>query len=636
VEQKYAARIPAVSGDITSAWTDDPGIFAQATGMKRRAVSEALSAEKFATVDALLGTDRPYPAADLDKLYKDVLIYTDHTYGMDNWYWEHVALQRSKGDIHHPNFDYYKESWEDKKEYAYEAGRLSDQLLGDATQALAAKVPVEERTIVVFNPLSWKRTDVVRVLHRALKIGRGDVYYELVDNTTGERVPYQSLLGDRLQDTIAFVAKDVPALGYKTYRVVTVEKQPAYPDGALKVAGNVVENEFYRVEVDPESGGVSSIFDKQLQRELVDRKATEKVNQYLYYSLTGMHEALYQDNHPRTHLGRVPTSWYNIGIFTPEYAKIETGADGPAVKSLVSNIHLTGSPAPAEITQEVILYAGLKRIDFVNRIHKAATLTKEEVYYAFPFDVPGFEIHCELPGAVFRPYKDQLSGSFTGFSGIQHWADASNGQFGVSIATREVPAIEFGEIRTNEWQLEYQPKRPAFFFYILNNKENTNGAFWQGSEDWRLGVLELNFALTSHAGDWRQGNSTQFGWEHSTPLTARVIANKRESNVPGKAAYFTASQTGPLAPKAASFSEGLPKHVILQSLKLAEDGRGFVARFYETEGAAAQVTWRGPVAARSAELCDLVERPTGATAVEAGAVKFAIRPWQVVTVRIQQ
>lgn len=636
IESKYSSRIPTYCGDITSAWTDDPGIYGQATGMKRKAVEEILSAEKFAVVDQLLGSDRPYPRRDIDETYKHLLVYTDHTYGIDNWYWEHLVLQRSGGVLDHPEWDYYKEAWEDKKEFAYRAARTSDQLLGNSLEAVASKIPTDGKTIVVFNPLSWARTDAVRILHRALMIGRGGAYYNLIDNTTGERVPYQAILGDRLQDTIVFIARNVPPLGYKTYRLETVQARPSFPSGALRVEGNMLENEFYRVRLDPVTGGVSSIFDKQLNRELVDQKATEKVNQYIYYSLTGSHEAIYQDNHPRTHLGRIPTSAYNIGIYSPLVAKIEVGQDGPAMKSLVAGIHMKDNPAPSYITQEVILYPGIRRIDFINRIHKQATLTKEEVYYAFPFDVPGFEIASELPGAVFRPHKDQLSGSFTGFAGIQHWADASNANFGVSVATREVPAIEFGEIRTNEWTMEYQPKRPAFFFYIMNNKENTNGALWQGSEDWRLGVFELNFAVTSHSGGWREGGATQFGWEHNTPLVARVIANKVENNIPGKMATFTGSQAGSLPVKEASFSQGLPKNVILQALKLAEDGNGVIARFYETEGRKVSVSWKGPLTPKTAAICNMVEQPSGPAAVKGGAVEFEIAPWQVVTIRLEQ
>jgi alpha-mannosidase len=290
------------------------------------------------------------------------------------------------------------------------------------------------------------------------------------------------------------------------------------------------------------------------------------------------------------------------------------------MKSLRAEIRMDQDPAPAELTQEVILYPGVKRIDFINRVQKASTLTKEEVYYAFPFDVKNSEINCELPGAVFRPGKDQLSGSFTGFSGIQHWADASNADFGVAVATREVPAIEFGEIRTNEWSMAYNPARSAFYFYVANNKENTNGAEWQGSDSWRLGFLELHFAVTSHAKGWREGNVTQFGWEHNSPLMAR---------------YVGVPQAGKLPAVKASFSESLPKNVILQSLKQAEDGNGYIARFYETEGKAATVVWSGlPGKIREAQVTSLTERPLSQVKIQAGKLTFSIGPWRLVTVRL--
>jgi hypothetical protein len=617
IEGKYGPKIPTLSGDLTSAWTDDPGIYAQATGLKRRAANEALSAEKFAALDRMAGADRPYPAAVLDQIYKDLLIYSDHTYGLSSWGWEHAPLERSLGRLFSPVWDVYKESWENKKEYAYRAASMAGSALGDALESLAAKIPVEDRSLVVFNPLSWARTDAVRVLHRGLKLNARA--YELVDTATGEKTPYQALAegGDPRYDTIVFVARDVPALGYKVYQLVPAPSRPAAPGPAQASA---IENEFYRVALDPSTGAVSSIFDKTLRRELVDRSGADRVNQFLYYSVTGGHEEMYHDRQSQTHQGRVWTRDLKIAVHTPMAARVGLVEDGPAMKSLRAEIHMDNSPAHAAILQDVILYPGVKRIDFVNRLHKAATLAKEEVYYAFPFDVKDAGIHCELPGAVFRPGKDQLSGSFTGFSGVQHWADASGPEFGVTVATREVPAVEFGEVRTNEWPMSYTPSRSAFYFYVMNNKENTNGAQWQGSEDWRLGFLELHFAVTSHAKGWREGGATQFGWEHNAPLVARFLAG---------------AQPGVLPARQASFSEGLPRHVVLQSLKAAEDGKGYVARFYETEGRAAEVAWSGlPAKIASADLSDLVERPIGAARIEGGRVHFSIRPWQLVTLRL--
>jgi alpha-mannosidase len=44
----------------------------------------------------------------------------------------------------------------------------------------------------------------------------------------------------------------------------------------------VPESPYYRVKLDPSSGAVRSIYDKQLQKELVDEKSSYRFGQYLY------------------------------------------------------------------------------------------------------------------------------------------------------------------------------------------------------------------------------------------------------------------------------------------------------------------------------------------------------------------
>ena len=43
-----------------------------------------------------------------------------------------------------------------------------------------------------------------------------------------------------------------------------------------------LENSYYRVTLDPETGAIQSIFDKELNRELVDASSPYKFNQYIY------------------------------------------------------------------------------------------------------------------------------------------------------------------------------------------------------------------------------------------------------------------------------------------------------------------------------------------------------------------
>src|SRR5438477_8062684 len=89
---------------------------------------------------------------------------------------------------------------------------------------LAARIDTrgEGVPIVVFNPLGWARTDVAEV-----EVGfgeRGVLDMNLTDPAGGP-AEFQILQADRDGDggitraRILFVAHDVPALGYSTYRI---------------------------------------------------------------------------------------------------------------------------------------------------------------------------------------------------------------------------------------------------------------------------------------------------------------------------------------------------------------------------------------------------------------------------------
>ena len=113
---------------------------------------------------------------------------------------------------------------------------------------------------MVFNPLSWTRTDVLRV---ELPQGLSDRRARLV--VLPRRTARRAGQGrSRLR-----------------LRVLKLQRRPK-PPGRRAGRGQRIESRFYRVEFDPASGGIVSIRDKELDRELVDRKAPFRLNQYVY------------------------------------------------------------------------------------------------------------------------------------------------------------------------------------------------------------------------------------------------------------------------------------------------------------------------------------------------------------------
>ncbi len=397
------------------------------------------TAEKFATVASLFA-DYPRPPdtsfwvtahshyPDLNRTigeaYENMLLYDEHTWGMAH----------SVGTLQ----DW---SWSDKSRYARKAAGLAESILGGSFAAIADRIALDNdgQHLVVFNSLSAARTDVVRVSSKGAGYGKfldfAGEPFALVDQQTGNPVPYQIVKLDSPQAAVPyaaqryargqfnapelyelmFVAQDVPSMGWKTYRIAPVERTPPSSSG-VTVADNTLENQFFKITLDPQAGTLTSVCDKELSRELVDRDAPHQLNQFI-------------------------ARWVADGrLESPGRATIRKGQSGPVCGSLVASTAGAGCP---QVTQEVILYDNIRRIDLANRILKDST-PGLELYFAFPLKIDEPEFRFEGTHSVIKPLRDQFPGSNTNYYAVQHWADASDGEVGVTLAAIESHLLEFG------------------------------------------------------------------------------------------------------------------------------------------------------------------------------------------------
>ena len=201
--------------------------------------------------------------------YEKSLLWSEHTWGL--------ATQS------HIHFDYVKDgeitravpqpvegvaaveaSWQEKLNYALDIGKILAKPCADQLRALAAGVRLEGKRIVVFNPLPWRRDDVVHVPGN-WTAGTA------VQSDDGAVIPCE-ITGTNL----SFVALGVPSMGYRAYGIVTRTAPPAAaPVCSADAATHTIESPAYRVVFDPARGRVVSLFDKRAGRELVDDSAPE-------------------------------------------------------------------------------------------------------------------------------------------------------------------------------------------------------------------------------------------------------------------------------------------------------------------------------------------------------------------------
>src|SRR6185369_7805626 len=104
------------------------------------------------------------------------------------------------------------------------AQEIGSHELDRALSTIASAIDTSRTTgtpVVVFNPLAWERTDLVRL--RLPGDGAGDW---TVFDWRGREVPSQVVEAGRYARELLFVASGVPSLGYATFALKPQKAKP--------------------------------------------------------------------------------------------------------------------------------------------------------------------------------------------------------------------------------------------------------------------------------------------------------------------------------------------------------------------------------------------------------------------------
>lgn len=572
IEHEYGDRLPVLQGDLNNFSADYSTIDPTSQGQKRRAARLLPLAESLAAIAGWNDAGFQNPARLIERAYTRLFDYDEHS-------WPTLPLA---SDV-----QLFNAAWVKKKE-AERALDAAESVLQSSMNALLRQVPVTEaNSLVVFNPLAHERSDLVETT---------GAYNEVIDPATGQKIPVQQTAdGKRI-----FLATQVPAFGYKVFR--TGDKASNATPSAFEVSATTLGNRFYKIEFDPQTGAIRSIYDKELKRELVDPAARHRFNQLVYV-------------HKNTREAKEGFE------YSPASATLKPGKAGAV--SADFKIEINDQKTGATITQRVTLYDNLKRIDIVNDLRHVRALHsdnyedryRDNIYFAFPIKVENFEARAEYPGGVVRPYKDQLRWGSHDYLSANRWVDVSNDAFGVTMALNEAPNVNFGEIRYNQFSIDYQPASSHLYSYAYSNR--MAGLLTLNADDVNA---TLHYSFTSHAGDW-QTAATRFGWSYASPLHARLIALPQKGIWPARQTSFV--------------NIGAP-NVQMTTLKNSEQpGRGLVLRLVETAGRATQTTIALPhFPVKQAFACDLVENDQQPLPIDGKTISVKLAPHGFATVRL--
>jgi hypothetical protein len=585
IEEHDSDRLPVVRGDGGAYWADEENCVVAATARDRGNQVRAISAETLATLTAAHNPALRFPR-DLDRaIWRNILLYCEHTYGPS----------RGGGQ---PEHDETIGQLQDKFDQTRRAEGDIDRLLRRGMSQLADQIPTDGKNLVVFNPLGFARSGLVR-----FPVDGGTT---LTDPATGQPVEYEVAAEQDGALTIRFWARDVPPVGYKVYQF---GKGPARHVAHQTPAGNVVENRFYKITLDPARAAIKSLYDKELDRELVDPSSPYLLNEYLYVSATGTGRTRYA----------APWPWLpdaEIAIHHPEGGTPAAVARTPWGQMIRMSASAHHTP---RLETEIVLPDEAKRIELRNSVQvDLLTREKQACYFAFPWAMSDPTFRVETPNGFVNPETDLLDGACNEWFVTQNWVNTADEVASVDLAIIDAPLVCLGDIYRGRWPQRFTKASAAVFSYALTNAWS---AKWAGAKS---GEFVYRYAITSGP-RFDPVRAARLGRAMRCPLEVSEI--RLSDKVPAK--------RGTLPPSQAGLATLAPENLMLTAFKPAEDGDGLVVRVLEVAGRTSKGTLRLPfLAVAAAHEATAVEVAGKALKSDASGVHFSIQPFQALTIRL--
>jgi alpha-mannosidase len=356
--------------------------------------------------------------------------------------------------------------------------------------------------------------------------------------------------------------------------------------GLLSVSSQHLENDFLRVEFD-EAGDISRLYDKGNGREILPEGKIANEWQ------------AFEDR---------PLAWdawdidifYDDKVWTADPAnRITVIEAGPLRATLEIERRILNS----NYKHRISLSHNSPRIDFVTEIdwRERHVLLKA----AFPVDVLAPTATYEIQwGNVSRPTHRNTSWDWARFeSCAQKWVDLSEGDYGVSL---------LNDCKYGHDIQDMAPEGGLMRLTLLRSPTSPDPEADQGEHS-------FSYSLLPHNGRWGEETMAE-AYGLNDPL--RIFA---EDKGPGTAEVEGLSRS--------LVSVDQP-NVIIETVKQAEDGKGLIVRLYEAMRQRGEVRLRTGFGLTAVYLTNLLEEDEQAVDHKSNEVVFAIKPYQIVTLRL--
>ena len=551
----------------------------------RRCEELLYQAELFASL-ATLTAETAYPKIQLEDAWKKVLFNQFHD----------ILPGTSIPEV----FVEANQAWQDVEQIGLEI--LEESLRAIASQITLPPPQPDAQPIIVFNPLNWKRSEVVTVpFPTTAESGQKWEIYDF----SGQKQPSQ-----QGEESLLFLAKNIPAVGYRLFWLGRVEA--VKPDSALlepeidlirtQLSHNtdsisrflkantstpkdwVLENELLRVIVDAETGNLCSIFDKVHNREILKKEGGNQLQAFQdsgqYWDAWNIDPNYAQHPLPPTQLKSI--EWIELG-------------------EVQQRLRVVRQLGESHFCQDYVLAAESPVLKI------ATTVDWQEqhvlVKAAFPLNLEANYATYEIPcGAIQRPTRPQTPAEEAKWEvPALRWADLGDEEYGVSLL--------------NDCKYGYDSQSSQLRLTLLRSPS------WPDPEADR-GIHQFTYALYPHNGSWQSAGTVRRGYELNLPL---LVLN----NPPVGASSHT-----PLQP-IGRLLDLQAENLVLMAFKQSEDDQNqWILRCYECHGSSAELWLKSDLDLAIAQAVDLLERPTQTSEQLPSGQILSVPPWKIATLAL--
>lgn len=441
----------------------------------------------------------------------------------------------------------------------------------------AMDTQTEGMPVVVYNPLSFQRTDIVEA---RLTMPAKPEGLRVFDKDGKEVLSQISSYDEKTGEVVFLFAATVPSLGYAVYDVRFGEASQLTSSLRMNRRSRQLSNGNYRLNLS-ETGDPSQLIDLANNRQVLSASQLQMI--YDHEDTWPSWEISYTD------ILRTPTA-------VNENVSITKAEDGPLRKSFRVVKEKDGS----QFVQYIRMNALDNRIDIVSEVDWQSHERMLKANFQMAFNNPKATYDISL-GTIERGNRTADCYEVQG----HQWADMStiDGSYGLSILND----CKYG------WD---KPTDSSLRLTLIHTPSTGNSYTYQADQD--LGVNLFTYSLFPHQGKWSE-LTQKAASQLNQPLVA-VAAPKHEGAL-GKEVEFLSVSTDQVAVKA---------------VKKAEETNELIVRVYEWAGQQHdKVTLTFPKRVLSAREVNGLEEPIGSATTSNNTLTFSISKYQPKTFAVR-